>query len=74
MEIKKMAAATAAVMTYIKTQEEAACFALSREATPPGTTLVQAGQFPAVCINTWGMAGRSDQMQNRNLMQMGIFR
>ncbi len=73
MDIKKMAAATAAVMTYIKTQEEAACFALSQGETP-GAALGQSGPLPTVCINSWGMAGRSDQMQNRSLMQMGVFR
>jgi hypothetical protein len=73
MDRKKMAAATAAVMTYIKTQEEAACFASSQEQTS-GAALGLTGPLPAVCINTWGMAGRSDQMQGRSLMQMGVFR
>jgi hypothetical protein len=68
MDIKKMAAATAAVMTYIKTQEESACFGLFQEETPDAAAL------PAVYINTWGMAGRADQMQGRSLMQMGVFR
>ena len=72
MDRKKMAAATAAVVTYIKTQEEAACFAPPLEETP-GAALGQAGP-PAVAINNWGMAGRSDQMQGRTLMQMGVFR
>ncbi|MFK5954099.1 MAG: hypothetical protein QM498_13635 [Desulfobacterium sp.] len=71
--MKKMAAATAAVMTYVKTQEEAACFSLSQGETP-GAALGQTGPLPAVCINTWGMAGRGDQMQGRSLMQMGVFR
>jgi hypothetical protein len=66
MDLKKMAAATAAVMTYIKTQEESASFGLPQEE--------KGGPFLAVRMNTWGMAGRSDQMQNRSMMQMGIFR
>ncbi len=69
MDRKKMAAATAAVMTCIKTQEEAAAFASSQEQTP-GVALGQ----PAAAVNTWGMAGRSDQMQGRTLMQMGVCR
>lgn len=66
MELKKMAAATAAVMTYIKTQEESASFVLPQEE--------KGGRFQAVGMNIWGMTGRSDQMQNRSMMQMGIFR
>ncbi len=69
MDRKKMAAATAAVVTYIKTQEEAAAFAPPLEETP-GVVLGP----PAAAVNTWGMAGRSDQMQGRSLMQMGVFR
>lgn len=71
MDLKKMAAATAAVMTYVKTQEEAASFGLSQEET---SSALGTGPLPAVCINTWGMAGRGDQMQGRSLMQMGVFR
>jgi hypothetical protein len=66
MDRKKMAAATAAVMTCIKTQEEAACFAPFQEDTPAGPS--------AGVVNTWGMVGRSEQMQGRTLMQMGVFR
>ncbi|MBI9088023.1 MAG: hypothetical protein JEZ12_02270 [Desulfobacterium sp.] len=71
MDRKKMAAATAAVVTYIKTQEEAAAFAPPLEETP--MALAQTGP-PAGAVNTWGMAGRGDQMQGRTLMQMGVFR
>ena len=69
MDRKKMAAATAAVMTCIKTQEEAACFDQSHEQNPG-----KVGLLPAFCMNTWGMAGRSDQMQGRTMIQMGVFR
>ena len=64
-----MAAATAAIVTYIKTQEEAACFASSQEQTSG-----VAAPLPAAYINTWGMAGRGDQMQGRTLMQMRVFK
>ncbi|SMD06487.1 hypothetical protein SAMN02746065_12735 [Desulfocicer vacuolatum DSM 3385] len=73
MDRKKMAAASAAVMTYIKTQEEAACFASSLDQTS-GSASELLTPLPAACINTWGMAGRNDQMQSRSLMQMGIFK
>jgi len=53
-------------MTCIKTQEEATCFAQLPEDAPAGP--------PAGGANTWGMAGRSDQMQGRTFMQMGVFR
>ncbi len=64
-----MAAATAAIVTYIKTQEEAASFASSQEQRS-GLAL----PLPAPCINTWGMAGRGDQMQGRSLMQIRVFK
>lgn len=75
MNQKKMAAVTAAVVTYIKSQEEAARFA------PPlglGTTLDETLRFKdtklSLCVKTWAMAGRSDQMQGRTMMQMRIFK
>jgi len=61
-----MAAATAAVVTYIKTQEEAA--------SPAPPRFEGAGPIAAVRLNAWGMAGRSDQMQGRSMMQMGVFK
>jgi len=73
MDRKKIAAATAAVMTYIKTQEEAAYPALSHEETF-GKSFEGAGPIAAVRLNAWGMAGRSDQMQVRSMMQMGLFK
>ena len=73
MDRQKMAAVTAAVMTYIKTQEEAACSTLSRGEASEGASR-GTGPLPIASINTWGMAGRSDQMQSRNLMQRAVFR
>ena len=61
-----MAAVTAAVVTYIKREEEAAYLA------PP--RFEGAGPMAAVRLNAWGMAGRSDQMQVRSMMQMGLFK
>ncbi len=73
MDRKKMAAVTAAVVTYIKTQEEAARFA------PPLDNAMEGAVKPAdaispVSASTWAMAGRSDQMQGRTMMQMRVFK
>ena len=69
MEIDtKMAAAIAAVMNYIKSEEEQVCAraAAGRGAGPPA-----AGP---VAINLWGVSGRQAMMQLRNLMQLRSFR
>jgi hypothetical protein len=65
---KKLAAAMAAVATYIKTEQEAAALAasgipLSEEPAP----MAQAS------VNMWGLSGRQSMMQMRNLMQMKAF-
>jgi len=66
MDKKKMAAVTSAVVTYIKTQEEAA-----RLVSAPDQG---AAAIPAPGFNHWGMAGRGDQMQGRSMMQMRVFK
>lgn len=59
---KKIAAALAAVMHYLKLEEEAAALAVpSQQPAPP------AG--PAL----WALNGRQSQMQLRNLMQLRAF-
>jgi hypothetical protein len=73
MDTKKMAAVTAAVVTYIKTQEEAARFAGSLDSAVEGAVKPVEAKSP-VFAGTWAMAGRSDQMQGRTLMQMRIFK
>lgn len=73
MDRKKMAALTAAVVTYIKTQEEAAQFAGSMDNTMEGA-VKQSDTKSSVFAGTWAMAGRSDQMQGRTMMQMRIFK
>lgn len=72
MDRKKLAAATAAVVTFIKTQEEAARFSASQDVTMGGLKPVDT-RIP-VCANTWAMTGRSDQMQGRTMMQMRVFK
>jgi hypothetical protein len=68
---KKIAAAVSAVMTCIKTQEEAAArqaAGLSEaDAAPPGMTALP------TAVGLWCQSGRQHQMQLRNLMQMRAF-
>jgi hypothetical protein len=72
MENKKLAAATAAVFTYIKTQEEAAFYAAGAGLAVEEAVAAIPG--PQVQFNAWGTAGRSDQMQGRFLMQTRVFK
>ena len=61
---KKKAAAMAAVMNYIKSEEE---MVLAQAAAGRG------GAQPPVSINLWGLSGRQAMMQMRNQMQMRGF-
>ena len=65
---KKKAAAIAAVMTYIKSEEE---MVLAQAAAGRGG--VQPAARPPVSINLWGLSGRQAMMQMRNQMQMRGF-
>ncbi len=64
---KKRVAAIAAVTTYIKSQEEmmAAMAAADQSA--------EAAPKPVALPSLWGVSGRQDLMQYRNLMQMKAF-
>jgi hypothetical protein len=62
---KKLAAALAAVRTYIQTEEEALL-------TPPAAPAAVAAQ-PAVPQGLWGASGRQSMMQTRSLMQLKTF-
>ena len=78
MDKKKLAAAMAAVMTYIKTQEEAAAFAAapaqsSADPVLQPEMLVQP-QVAMPPVNTWGISGRQTQMQANTMMQMRMFK
>ncbi len=68
----KGAAAIAAVLQYVKTEEEAIAMHSAMAAAAPQMPAV-AGQ-PAPAIKPWGVSGRQAQMQMRNLMQMRTFR
>ena len=66
---KKISAAIAAVMYYIRMEEDAA----SMQAAESGMPLTPAAPLPAAAVNLWAMNGRQSQMQMRNLMQMRTF-
>jgi len=70
-ERRKIAAATAAVLNYIVTEEEAIC--IQAMAAPPG---VKPAPVPSAAapVRLWGVSGRQAQMQMRNLMQMRTFK
>lgn len=73
MDTKKIAAATSAVFTYIKTQEEAAYYASQTEneiaeEMPVGKIEKErTGRFSA-----WANAGRLNQMQQNTMMLMKV--
>jgi hypothetical protein len=74
MENKKIAAVSAAVFQYIKTEEEAAVQAAMQEepaALSAGPEPVNGG--PPFDFSSWRMAGRQAQMQQRAMMQMKAF-
>jgi hypothetical protein len=64
---KKITAALAAVSAYIKSGEEMA--ALQTAAVPAE----KAAPLPASAPSMWGIGGRTDLMQMRNLMQLKAF-
>ena len=64
---KKKAAAISAVISYIKTEEEALSMQpiAAADHAPYSSAPVQ--------LKLWGISGRQAQMQMRNLMQMKAF-
>ena len=69
---RKTAAAIAAVMHYVKTEEEA--IAMQNALLAAQSQVQQPAQPPAAAVKPWGASGRQAQMQMRNLMQMRTFR
>jgi hypothetical protein len=68
MNSKQMAAAIAAVFEYIRSEEEALCVQAmyaARQAAPPAPAMPPA--------RPWGISGRQQQMDLRNLMQLRAF-
>ena len=68
----KSAAAIAAVLQYIKTEEEAIAMQSALQAAQPQMPMF--AQQPAPAVKPWGVSGRQAQMQMRNLMQLRTFR
>lgn len=68
---KKMTAAIAGVMAYIQTEEEAALLAAAQTAAPAAPQAAAPG--PMVPFKPWGMSGRQQMMEMRNLMQWKAF-
>jgi len=69
---KIAAAISAAVINYIRTEEE--CLMMNQGGLPAGLPVsggVQVVTLPA--FNIWGLSGRQAIMQTRNLMQMKAF-
>lgn len=69
---KKISAATAAVLNYIMTEEEAI-----RIQSLVASEVQKAPEAPtaeAAFVKMWGVSGRQAQMQMRNMMQMKTFK
>ena len=62
---RKLIAATAAVMAYIKTEEEVACSLVAAS---------QPREVPVPAPKLWAVSGRQEQMQLRSLMQLRAFK
>ncbi len=71
MDKKKLSAAMAAVFTYIKTSEEAACASgIARPVQEPFLQPVPVVQQS----NIWGITGRQTHMQANSMMQLRLFK
>ena len=68
MSEKKKAAAMAAVLNFIKTEQEA--IALQQMEAAQTAAAAPAAAPPA---GLWGISGRQDMMQMRNMMQFKAF-
>jgi hypothetical protein len=68
----KTAAAIAAVLNYIKTEEEIVAMQSAMQTAEPQMPWLT--RPPAPAVKPWGVSGRQAQMQMRNLMQLRTFR
>jgi len=68
----KTAAAIAAVVQYLKTEEEAIAMQSAMATAAPQMPIVD--RQPAPAIKPWGVSGRQAQMQMGQLMQLRTFR
>jgi hypothetical protein len=69
---KIAAAISAAVINYIRTEENSIMMQGALSSGPSASVGVQAVTLP-VYNNIWGLSGRQAIMQTRNLMQMKAF-
>jgi hypothetical protein len=70
-DLKKATAATAAVMQYIRSEEEAIAMQFAPYAAVPQMPAISQPHAPQ--LKPWGLSGRQTQMQMRNLMQLRTF-
>jgi hypothetical protein len=70
-DLKKATAATAAVLQYIKSEEEAIAMQFASHYGQPQMPAIFQPSAPQV--KPWGLSGRQTQMQMRNLMQLRTF-
>ena len=68
----KATAVIAAVLQYIKTEEDAIAMQSAMQTAQPQMSMI--AQQPAPAVKPWGVNGRQTQMQMRNLMQLRTFR
>lgn len=68
---KKATAAAAAVLQYIKSEEEAVAMQFVSNYGQPQMPAIMRPCAPQV--KPWGLSGRQAQMQMRNLMQLRTF-
>lgn len=68
---KKQTAAIAAVVSCLKTEQEAVAM---QAAAAPYVEHPPGAHPAAPLLKVWGLSGRQAQMQMRNMMQMKIFK
>ena len=68
---KKQAAAITAVVSYLKTEQEAVAM---QAAAAPYVEHLPGAHLAAPPLKVWGISGRQAQMQIRNMMQMKTFK
>ena len=65
---KKITAAVSGVLHYLRTEQEA--LAMSSALATGRQPSLSAENGPPLSFKPWGISGRQEQMQVRNLMQM----
>ena len=69
---KKITAAVSGVLHYLRTEQEA--LAMSSTLATGWQPSLSAENGPPLSFKPWGISGRQEQMQVRNLMQMRTFK